>query len=128
MPTTKFLTDRKRGEPAQKYVAGMLRNWGLTVREIPKGYRPGFDMNMQGRLYGYDIDTTVEVKYDYMSEIPRALARRRRAGLNHRRARHDHCQHRRRQPEGRNVCEDAAPQVLINILPKCEVSNSKNKR
>jgi hypothetical protein len=67
MPTTKFLTDRKRGEPAQKYVAGMLRSWGLTVRETPRGYRPGFDMTMQGKLHGYDIDTTVEVKYDYLA-------------------------------------------------------------
>jgi hypothetical protein len=68
MPSKAFLAARKRGEVAQDYVRGMFQAWGLKVSQTPRGYNPGWDMTVEGTLHGQQIRTTVEVKYDELSE------------------------------------------------------------
>jgi hypothetical protein len=64
MPTKEFIHARSKGEIAQDYVAGMFRSWGLTVRETPRGYHPGFDMEVEGQFYGNHVRFKDEIKYD----------------------------------------------------------------
>lgn len=67
MSSTAFLTARKTGEVAQTYVATMLRKWGLTVSETPRGYHPGYDLLVWGPFYGEPVRFRAEVKYDKKS-------------------------------------------------------------
>lgn len=64
MPSKSFLTARKQGEVAQTYVAGMFRYWGLSVRETPRGYHPGYDLEVEGKFWGNYVKFKAEVKYD----------------------------------------------------------------
>lgn len=64
MPTSQFLQARKKGEVAQTYIASMFRKWGLTVRETPRGYHPGYDQEVEGPFYGNHIRFKNEVKWD----------------------------------------------------------------
>jgi len=42
----------------------MLRSWGLTVKEIPDGYFPGWDQEVEGQLHGSFVRFKCEIKYD----------------------------------------------------------------
>lgn len=64
MPTKAFLEARRRGEVAQSYVAGMFRSWGLNVKETPRGYHPGYDLEVWGEMKGSYSRFKVEVKWD----------------------------------------------------------------
>lgn len=66
MPSKEFLQSRKRGEVAQKYVAEMLRSWGLAVIETKRGYHPGYDGIAYGKVNGKggEVRFKYEVKYD----------------------------------------------------------------
>ncbi len=64
MPSQQFLKARKQGEKAQRYVFDMFKEWGLSVKETPRGYRPGYDGYVSGKLYGNYVQFACEVKYD----------------------------------------------------------------
>jgi hypothetical protein len=64
LPDTKFLLDRFIGEEAQTYVAGMFRSWGYTVKEVPQGYHPDFDLHCTRVKDGRYSAFTVEIKFD----------------------------------------------------------------
>lgn len=61
MPTHQFLSDRRRGKPAQEIVAAKLRDKGYTVQVVKDGYFPDYDLVAQKG----SIRFTGEVKQDY---------------------------------------------------------------
>lgn len=71
MPTSQFLKDRRRGKPAQKFVADIYRSFGLKVDEVPDGYFPGYDLEVDGEVKGQNLHFKVEVKYDLWFEKSR---------------------------------------------------------
>jgi hypothetical protein len=67
MPSKAFLKSRKEGKKAQSYVFNMFRSWGLTVKETPDGYHPGYDGIVDGLLNGNHVTFRAEVKWDKKS-------------------------------------------------------------
>lgn len=68
MSTKAFIRDRKRGREGQDYVALMFGSWGLTVRNMPDGYFPGYDIEAVGKLQGIEVNFKCEVKYDIKAQ------------------------------------------------------------
>lgn len=64
MSTQQFIRDRRKGREGQDYVARMFGEWGLTVKNVPDGYFPGYDIEACGKLQGLTVNFKCEVKYD----------------------------------------------------------------
>lgn len=67
MPSTAFLTKRKEGEVAQRYIKGMFESWGLKFAATPRGYHPGYDAIVEGMFYGQYVRFKAEIKYDRLA-------------------------------------------------------------
>lgn len=67
MPSTAFLTKRKEGEVAQRYIKGMFELWGLKFAATPRGYHPGYDAIVEGLFYGQYVRFKAEIKYDRLA-------------------------------------------------------------
>lgn len=64
LPDTKFLLDRFIGEEAQTYVKKGFESWGYTVKEMPQGYHPEWDLHCEKFKDGIPNSFTVEIKWD----------------------------------------------------------------
>jgi hypothetical protein len=64
LPDTKFLLDRFIGKEAQYCVRGMFESWGYTVKEMPQGYHPEYDLFCTRVKEGRHTAITVEIKFD----------------------------------------------------------------
>jgi hypothetical protein len=60
----KFYKDRFVGEEAQTYVKQMMESWGYTVKEMPQGYHPEYDLFCTRVKDGKYTAFTIEVKFD----------------------------------------------------------------